>query len=178
MNRLVYERFGSRNGFVRFLGYWLLAKLGAYRRFPALKPEANQRVVFVCSGNICRSPLAEVYARSLGLEAKSCGLDCGDGHPADPRAKEFARKQGLDLDGHATVNARNFAFRETDLIVVMEPGHLSSFEKKIGKGYRLALAGSYCERPAPYIHDPFNCCNEFFANCENKVMEAVRRIRD
>ncbi|MDK9557671.1 hypothetical protein QQF73_08555 [Marinobacter sp. M216] len=178
MNRVVYERFGSRNGLVRFLGYWLLFQIGAYRRFPALIPAADQRVVFVCSGNICRSPLAEVYARSLGREAKSCGLDCTDGHPADPRAREFARRRGLTLDDHRTVNVRNFEFQDNDLIVLMEPTHIASFQNKIGKAYPLALAGSYCKRPAPYIHDPFNCSKEFFANCEHKIMEAVRRICD
>ncbi|MBW4933409.1 arsenate reductase/protein-tyrosine-phosphatase family protein [Marinobacter sp. F4206] len=178
MNRLVYERFGSRNGLVRFLGYWFLSQLGAYRRFPPSIPEANQRVVFVCSGNICRSPLAEVYARSLGREAKSCGLDCTDGHPADPRARAFAHKRGLNLDDHQTVNVRNFEFQDTDLIVLMEPTHITSFQNKVGKDYPLALAGSYCKRPTPYIHDPFNCSSEFFANCESKIMEAVRKICD
>lgn len=178
MNRLVYGRFGSRNGFVRFFGYWFLSQLGAYRRFPASRPKANQRVVFICSGNICRSPLAEVYARSLGREARSCGLDCTDGHPADPRAREFARGHGLDLDNHATVNVQNFDFQESDLIILMEPTHITSFQSKVGEGYSLALAGSYCKTPVPYIHDPFNCSNEFFTNCENKIMEAVRRICD
>ncbi|WP_353506779.1 low molecular weight phosphatase family protein [Marinobacter apostichopi] len=178
MNGLVYERFGSRYGLLRFIGYWVLSQIGVYRRFPASRPKSNQRVVFVCSGNICRSPLAEVYAQSLGRDARSCGLDCTDGHPADPRARKFARSHGLDLENHMTVNVRNFEFQNDDLIVLMEPSHIAAFENKIGRGYPLALAGSYCERPVPYIHDPFNCNSKFFANCENKVMEAVRRICD
>lgn len=176
VHRLVYERFGSKNGLLRYFTYGLLFQLGAYRRFSAPRPERHQRLVFVCSGNICRSPLAEAYARSLGWNAKSCGLDCRDGFPADPRALQFARRLGLDLEKHSTVNVRNFDFFESDLVVLMEPSHISAFEQKVGKGYLLALAGNYCKSPTPYIHDPFNCRIEFFNRCEQKIIEAVRKI--
>jgi len=176
LNRLVYERFGSRKGLLRFLYHWLIAQLGGYGRFSRANPESHQRLVFVCSGNICRSPLAEVYARSLGKESASCGLHCGDGFPADHRAKAFASQQGLSLEGHKTVNVRDFEFQDEDLIVVMEPAHITSFQDKVGKKYRVVLAGSYCGKPFPYIHDPFNTCDEFFTHCEQRVMEAVRGL--
>ncbi|MBZ2167852.1 hypothetical protein K8I84_03670 [Marinobacter sp. F4216] len=176
MSRFVYEYFGSKNGLMRFIGHGILATVGAYRRYPAAKPDENQRLVFICSGNICRSPLAEVYARSLGREARSCGLDCTDGHPADPRARKFAAANGLSLDDHVTVNAKNFEFQDSDLIVVMEPSHIDSFQRRVGPSHALALAGAYCSPPNPYIHDPFNCSDEFFVRCEQKVMEAVGKL--
>ena len=177
MGQWVYERFGSKQGLVRFFYHRALALSGAYRKYSCDTGSiASRRTVFICSGNICRSPLAEVYARSLGMEAASCGLNCGDAYPADPRARHFAREQGLSLDQHKTVNVRDFEFRDSDLIVVMEPSHLQQFEKKVGKGYSLVLAGSYCRNPIPYIHDPFNCCPVFFTRCESKVMECVRGL--
>ena len=176
MNRLVYERFGSRKGLLLFFYHWLFALVGRYSKFVATRPESHQRLVFVCSGNICRSPLAEVYARSLGKEAASCGLHCGDGFPADRRAREFARHQGLSLEDHKTVNVKDFEFRETDLVVVMEPSHITQFAEKTSKNYQVVLAGSYCQRPYPYIHDPFNACEEFFFHCEKRIMEAVRGL--
>jgi len=176
LNRLVYERFGSRKGLLLFFYHWLFALVGGYSRFAAVSPKSDQRLVFVCSGNICRSPLAEVYARSLGKETASCGLHCGDGFPADPRAREFARQQGLSLEDHKTVNVKDFEFRETDLVVVMEPSHITQFVEKTSKSYQLVLAGSYCQKPYPYIHDPFNACDEFFFHCEHSVMEAVRGL--
>jgi low molecular weight protein-tyrosine phosphatase len=173
---LVYERFGSRKGLLLFLYHWLFAQVGVYSRFARVRPERNQRLVFVCSGNICRSPLAEAYARSLGKDSASCGLHCGDGFPADHRARAFASQHGFSLEDHKTVNVRDFEFQNTDLIVVMEPAHITSFQDKVGKKYQLALAGSYCDRPYPYIHDPFNTSDEFFTHCEQRVMEAVRGL--
>lgn len=178
MGRLVYEHFGSKKGLVRFLYHWLLAKLGFYSQFTRLKAGDYKRLVFVCSGNICRSPLAEVYARSLGKQAASCGLNCRGGFPADPRAKAFAELHGLNLDGHRTVNVTEFQFLKTDLVIVMEPAHLFSFRRIIGNKHALALAGSYRRKPYPYIHDPFNCCENFFTRCEEEVMESVRGACD
>jgi len=176
LNRVVYERFGSRNGFVRYFGYWVLAQIGTYRQFTLPPPEKQRRLVFICNGNICRSPLAEVYAQSLGRDAASCGFGCGDGFPADPRAAEFALSQGLSLEAHRTVNIQDFRFREDDFIVVMEPSHLSLFQQRGGTDLPVVLAGNYCKSPNPYIHDPYSCCDEFFLRCEQRVMDAVRGI--
>ena len=176
MNRLVYERFGSKKGLAHFFYHGVLAWFGIYSRYWKVIPAPNQRIVFICSGNICRSPLAEVYATKLGREAASCGLHCGDDYPADMRAIEFAKQYGLELEDHRTINARNFEFRSTDLIVVMEPAHATAFRSIVGDGYKLVLAGSYCKSPYPYIHDPYNCCTEFFVRCENRVIEAVREM--
>lgn len=176
LNQLVYGRFGSKKGLLRFCYHWVLARLGAYRAFSRVDTVNRQRIVFVCSGNICRSPLAEAYARSLGREAASCGLNCGDGFPADPRAREFAASHGLSLDDHKTVNAKDFTFHNDDLIVVMEPAQITEFQQKIGEDHTLALAGTYCGNPIPYIHDPYNCSEQFFFRCEKTVIEAVRGI--
>ncbi len=177
MSQWVYERFGSKQGFVRFFYHRALAFAGAYQKYSRHTASiASQRLVFICSGNICRSPLAEVYARSLGWEAASCGLNCGDGYPADPRAQEFAKTQGLSLEKHKTVNVLDFQFEDSDLIVLMEPSHIGQFQEKIGRNHGLVLAGSYCKKSTPYIHDPFNCCSAFFMRCEYTVMECVRGI--
>lgn len=174
MNRWMYERFGSKKGFVRYLKHGLLALMGYYRHYPTVFPEKGRRLVFICSGNICRSPLAEVYAASLGWNAASCGLHCGDNYPADSRAQAFAKKHDLDLGSHKTTNVKDFRFNDDDLIVVMEPAHITGFEKLVGQGYQVVLAGKYCDPANPYIHDPFNCCPEYFDLCEQKVMESVK----
>tara|TARA_B100002003_G_scaffold182027_1_gene170197 strand:+ start:17531 stop:18061 length:531 start_codon:yes stop_codon:yes gene_type:complete len=172
----MYERFGSKKGFFLYLKHGLLTMAGNYRKFSVTLPEKGRRLVFICSGNICRSPLAEVYAASLGWEAASCGLHCRDDYPADPRAISFALKQGLDLESHKTIHVNRFRFDENDLIVVMEPAHIVEFQRAVGKDYQIALAGKFCKPANPYIHDPFNCCPEYFQLCEQKVMESVRGL--
>ena len=62
------------------------------------------RIVFVCTGHSCRSPLAEVLARAryadLPLLFASAGTDAVAGQPASDGARDVARERGLDLSGH------------------------------------------------------------------------------
>lgn len=83
------------------------------------------RVMVVCVGNICRSPLGErvLQAGLPGVTVTSAGIGALVGHAADPLAAEVAAEHGISLDGHV---ARQFTAElggTQDLILVMEPGH-------------------------------------------------------
>ncbi len=86
-------------------------------------------VLFVCSGNICRSPTAEGVFRALverhGLAA-SIGVDSAAtgswhvGEAPDPRAREAARRRGFDLDRQRARQAEPEDFRRFDYIIAMD----------------------------------------------------------
>jgi len=173
---IVYDRYGSKKGLLRYLIYKILWICGAFRPDSSIDLSQVKRLVFVCSGNICRSPLAETYARYLGANAVSCGLHCTDNHPADPRAQAYAEKSGLDLSDHQTQYIRNFEFEHGDLIVGMEPKHLRELNKMALNGAKTVLAGAFCKTPKPYLHDPFNCSAEYFGLCEERVLDSVRGL--
>jgi protein-tyrosine phosphatase len=100
---------------------------------PPSSPSSPYRVLFVCSGNICRSPMAEVVARHLladaGLtkrvevdSAGTGGWHVGEG--ADRRTVRALADHGYDGSGH---RAREFEpdwFVERDLILVADRGHV------------------------------------------------------
>ena len=176
LEKIIYDRYGSKKGFLRFMSHSFLARVGAYRHYQGLVPRADQRVVFICSGNICRSPLAEYYARSVGIDAYSCGLDCGVGFPADPRAAEIGKELDLDLRSHQTKRVDQFDFLPDDLIVVMEPKHVKKFKQQVGNQHKIVLAGLCCPDPFPYLHDPYNCNASYFRHCETFVLSSVRRL--
>lgn len=91
------------------------------------------KVLFVCTGNICRSPLAEGILREklrknyITSEVDSCGFESFHvGDPPDPRAQEVAGKRGIDLSSH---RARLFTpcdFDRFDYIYVMDSGHYNN----------------------------------------------------
>lgn len=83
------------------------------------------KVLVVCVGNICRSPIGErlLAARAPGVTVGSAGIGALAGHPADATAAEVAARRGVSLEGHV---ARQFTAEmgeAHDLILVMEPGH-------------------------------------------------------
>jgi protein-tyrosine phosphatase len=95
-----------------------------------------RRVLFVCTGNICRSPLAEALlaARSdgVGIEVDSAGLVADHlGQQADSRMRETARRHGVRID-HRSRRVRDSDFDEFDLIVAMDDGHLRRLERMRG----------------------------------------------
>lgn len=90
------------------------------------------RVCFVCSGNICRSPSAEVVLRRLLAEAglgrdvsiDSAGLGAWHvGAAADARTVAALRLRGYDADGHCARQFRATDFAERDLVVALDSGH-------------------------------------------------------
>lgn len=106
-----------------------------------LQPQPVQ-LLFVCSGNICRSPLAEALFVSLAKEAgmgeqfvvDSAGTHgYHEGEPADPRTRRVGRRHGLSVDSLArpVIDAD---FDRFDLILAMDRGHLRELRARAGSG--------------------------------------------
>lgn len=100
------------------------------------------RLLFVCSGNICRSPLAEALFKSLAGRAgegsrfmvDSAGTHgFHEGDQADPRTRRVGRKHGLSVDSIArpVVDAD---FDRFDLIIAMDRGHRRELVARAGSG--------------------------------------------
>ncbi len=90
-----------------------------------------KKVLFVCTGNICRSPTAEGVLRHLARDAnvpihvESAGThDYHVGNAPDQRSQQHARGRGYDLSTQRARQVRRRDFEEFDLIVAMDRGHL------------------------------------------------------
>lgn len=91
-----------------------------------------RRVLFVCTGNICRSPSAKVVVETMAAAAglgerlvfDSAGLGRWHvGEPPDPRAIEAAARRGYDLRGLRARQVESDDFARFDLILAMDRGH-------------------------------------------------------
>lgn len=107
-----------------------------------------RNIVTVCTGNICRSPVAEAALRSKlpNADISSAGLHALVGRGIDPDSKTAAEAFGITVGEH---RARKFTFEigsNSDLILLMDRGHLSEIRRRYpeltGKCY---LLRQYCE---------------------------------
>lgn len=95
------------------------------------------KVLVVCSGNICRSPLVAAYLKHRAraerlstLVVESRGLLGIEGERADAEARQVARENGFDLDGHRSAGLRPSDMRAADLVVVMTLDHFEELRRR------------------------------------------------
>lgn len=125
------------------------------------------RILFVCMGNICRSPSAEGVMRRFieraGLQSHLIVDSAGThgyhvGQPPDPRAQAAARRRGYDL---ASLRARHIVpsdFEAFDLLLAMDFNNLEVLQGMcpIVHHSKLGLLMTYaCESKATIVHDPY-----------------------
>jgi len=163
---------------LRFVFYGATALLGTARRYRNIDWSRVRRIVFVCKGNISRSPFAEAVARKHGLNAVSAGLEASRGAPAAPQAIVTAADFAVDLTAHRASPAEDVEFRPGDLVVGFEPLHLERLDATIGNQLldQTSLLGAWLRPPNLYIHDPYGASAEYFHLCFSRIDRAVWRL--
>lgn len=120
-------------------------------------------ILLVCTGNTCRSPLAEALLRTKlaergvdGVEVSSAGTGAWDGAPASEGAYLVALEHGLDLSAHRARLLNKDVAASADVILTMARHHRARVEQ-LGATGKAHLLGEYAGRtgPAAEVRDPF-----------------------
>jgi protein-tyrosine phosphatase len=177
------ERYGGRRAYFQHCLARALSLAGAYRPLLDIDWYSVDRLVFICKGNICRSPYGEARARLLGLETASFGLEAADGAPADANAARNAQERGVDLSAHLSSRIERSRLREKDLVLLFEPQQIRAFRERCGADIRaISLAGLWARPERPYVSDPYGrsdlCFQECFSVIDGSVAALASRLRD
>jgi protein-tyrosine phosphatase len=145
-----------------------------------------KRILFVCLGNICRSPTAQAVfsarlARAgLDLDIDSAGtIPHHQGKPPDPRAIHHARLHGIDLEGQRAREITEEDFHRFDRIFVMDRSNLAEIERRRPARSRarvelvMSLAPDYGLDEVP---DPYYGGDEGFRRVLDMLDAAAERL--
>lgn len=149
---------------------------------------SHYRVLFVCMGNICRSPTAEgvfrhvlaTSAPDLQIEIDSAGThDYHVGAPPDRRSIEAARRRGIDL---SSLRARRVAtedFARYDLILAMDEENLQELRRRAPavSHQRIRLMMEYApQAPSRFVPDPYYGGAQGFEEVLDLLEEAAQGL--
>ncbi|MGB8817223.1 MAG: low molecular weight protein-tyrosine-phosphatase [Rhizobiaceae bacterium] len=140
-------------------------------------------ILFVCTGNICRSPLAEGVFRHLAeihgvddLVLDSAGLgDWHSGEAPDHRSIKIAQRHGIHIGGQICRVAAAEDFERFDLVLGMDKGHVEALNRRKPAAARasVSLYMDFCAQRRDDVGDPYYGDMAAFERCYDMIRTAA-----
>ena len=125
-------------------------------------------ILFVCTGNTCRSPMAEGYLKSKGIEGVtvlSRGL-AADGSPVSLNSKTAMDEAGIDIGSHISKQITADDINKADKIICLSPSHKAVLLSAGVPENKLYILGDG-------ISDPFGGSIETYRRCRDEIFAAI-----
>lgn len=141
-----------------------------------------QRILIVCTGNICRSPVAQamLQQRLPNLTVKSAGLGALVGQEVSGQSRRLAEADGIDVSAHRARQLDADQLAEADLVLVMTSGQRQALAKRWpeARGKTLLLGKWLNQSHEIEIPDPYHKSPEVFEHVHRLLQEATRLWAD
>jgi len=140
-------------------------------------------VIFICTGNICRSAMADGYLkyRLKGLQkdhdvrVSSAGTHAKQGEGSPTFAKRAIEKHGANIENHTATTLENSDMQEADYILVMTEKHKTDIINKYPElKDKIKLLGEYAkDKEYDEIDDPWGYNYNVYENCAKEIVDSI-----
>jgi protein-tyrosine-phosphatase len=143
------------------------------------------KVLFVCTGNTCRSAMCEAYFNSLSrkngtgevLLAESAGTDAWEGEESSPFTRTALAPYHTDIADHSARRLTRKMLEESDLIVAMTISHKARILRLLPEAAdRVRLLGEFRGGPARDVADPYGGTAEIYTLCFADMKDPLDRM--
>ena len=138
-------------------------------------------ILFVCTGNTCRSPLASIFMMERveggghNLKVASAGIYGYKGQPASEGSLKVANIYGLSLENHEAQNIMEVNGLENALILTMTNAH-KEYIQAMNLGKQVYTLYEYTKNERRDIQDPFGCNHEIYLQCAEEIKDLIDLI--
>lgn len=144
------------------------------------------KIMFICTGNICRSAMAhamleqKVKSQNKKIEVYSCGIFAYNGdRPTEEAISVLNTIYNVDLTSHKATNIENSPIREMDVVLCATTSHknnvLNKYPELKGKVFTIKEYAGYPTNNLD-INDPWGCSYETYKKCAKEIDECINKI--
>ncbi len=153
------------------------------KRIEKKKNEELKKVLFICTANVCRSPMAErLFDQALKnagfqnkIEVFSAGISAMDGDRASQNSLDACEEIGLDISDHRSAGLSRTLLQDASVVFCMTESHraLLNMYFDLPQGYPVFLMREFMAEGDKELPDPFGQDMGVYRHCRDRMIESL-----